>query len=227
LDIPSGDGDPWGEFEEADANRALFIRSIARAVAVARARDLAKAIQTLSQTLVRRGSFRDPLKFAGNVTDVLTRAVALEILEHVASHHDGLADGTLLEAYESIAECVEALAPGLKVTRITTGKPKAFAQSTAFGSLLTTVSLGGDESREVRSIHQAKGAESESICLYLPNAAQVSHILDPSGVDDDEERRITYVALSRARDRLVLCIPREHAPTDRLEALGFQVRSVS
>lgn len=227
LDTPSGEGDLWDEFEESDGGRALFLKSVARAAVIARAHDLAKAVHTLTQTLVRRGTFREPLRFTGKVTEVLIRAVTLELLEHVVSNYDSLAGTTVLAAYDSIASRIESVTPGLKATRITTGKPKAFAESTNFGSLLATVSLTGDENRDVRSIHQAKGAEAENVCIYLPNAAQVTHILDPSSSGDDEERRITYVALSRARDRLVLCIPSEHANKGKLEDLGFQVRIVS
>jgi DNA helicase-2/ATP-dependent DNA helicase PcrA len=228
LGTPSPDGDKWSEFDELDNKRALFMRSIARATEVARSYDLAKAVHTLSQVLARKGKFRDPLKFGGTVTEVIRRSVTLDILEYVESNYKLLADGTLLNAYELITQHIETNLPGLKATRITTGKPKTFAESTQFGSLLATVSLSSDENRDVRSIHQSKGAENDNVCVYLPNADQVSHLFGPDGGDcDDEERRITYVALSRAKNRLAICIHNEHADEDRLSELGLQVYYVN
>ena len=118
--------------------------------------------------------------------------------------------------------------PGLKVTRIKGGKPKVFAEATQLDSLLATVSLSStDEVRDVRSIHQAKGAEAENVCVYLPDASKVSHLFGPAVGGDPEERRITYVALSRAKDHLVICIPPQHADIPKLEGIGLRVYSVN
>ena len=90
LQSPTAYGDKWEEFDEADPTRAIFMRAIARATEVARAHDLAKAVHTLLQVLVRRGGFRDPLKYDGPVTEVVKRGVTLELLEYVASNYDTL-----------------------------------------------------------------------------------------------------------------------------------------
>jgi DNA helicase II / ATP-dependent DNA helicase PcrA len=228
LETSAADSDKWKEFEEADPARALFLRAIARGTEVARAQDLAKAVHTLVQGLFKKRSFRDPLKFEGTVTEVLKRGVTLEILEQVVTNYEVLAAGTVLDAYESIIGRIESRVPGLKGTRIKkTGRPREFAEATHYSSLLATVSLSStDEVRDVRSIHQAKGAEAENVCVYLPDASKVSHLFGPTAGGDPEERRITYVALSRAKNRLVICIPTEHADEDRLKAIGFEVRLV-
>lgn len=228
LQTKSADSDKWEEFEVADPTRALFMKAIARATEVARGHDIAKAVHTLSRVLVRKSGFREPLKFDGTMTEVVKRGVTLELLEHVISNYDSLAAGTVLAAYDSIVGRLESKMPGLKATRIKGGKPRAFAEATQYGPLLATVPLSSiDEIREVRSIHQAKGAEIENVCVYLPDASKVSHLFGPTAGQDQEERRITYVALSRARERLVLCIPSEHADVPRLEAIGFQVHIVN
>ena len=43
--------------------------------------------------------------------------------------------------------------------------------------------------------------------MYFEGGDRVRHITHPSTASTDEEKRLTYVALSRARDRLFLCIP--------------------
>ena len=60
-----------------------------------------------------------------------------------------------------------------------------------------------------------------------PDASKVSHLFGPAAGGDPEERRITYVALSRARDRLFICIPTQHADIPKLEGIGLRVHTVS
>ena len=78
--------------------------------------------------------------------------------------------------------------------------------------------------RHVRTIHQAKGSEGDNIAVYFEDADRVRHITHPSTAPADEEKRLTYVALSRARDRLFLCIPPDVAiNADELSALDLRV----
>jgi len=220
-------GHPWDLLYEADKDRALFIEQIARAVALARVEDFAKAVDGLVRGITKKDGFRRPLTFAGPVTDVAKRGVSLGLLEHVLSNYEGLAAGTLLEAYESIKTHLGVLLPSLSATGVRTGTFKTFATSTGFGALLSTVDLSGDESREVRSIHQAKGAEADIVCVYLANPEQVSHLVGTKKGANDEERRITYVALSRAKNKLILCVPSDYADEITLKKLGFAVQVVA
>ena len=220
-------GHPWELFYEADKDRALFMEQIARAVALARVGDFAKAVEGLVRGISKRDGFRDPLKFKGPVTNVAKRGVSLGLLEHVLSNYQALAAGTLLAAYESISTSLGVILPNLSTTGVRAGTFKTFATSTGFGTLLSTVDLRGDESREVRSIHQAKGAEADSVCVYLANSEQVSNLIGTKTGADDENRRIIYVALSRAKNKLILCIPSAHADATALKELGFTVQVVA
>jgi DNA helicase II / ATP-dependent DNA helicase PcrA len=90
-------------------------------------------------------------------------------------------------------------------------------------SLLTelaaeTVSEGGepDEKMVLSSVHQAKGLEWRGVFLVwladgrFPSAQALK---DRDG--EEEERRLFYVACTRARDELYLCFPLVAAPRDR------------
>ncbi len=90
-------------------------------------------------------------------------------------------------------------------------------------SLLTelaaeTVSEGGepDEKMVLSSVHQAKGLEWRAVFLVwladgrFPSAQALK---DRDG--EEEERRLFYVACTRARDELYLCFPLVAAPRDR------------
>lgn len=220
-------GHPWDQFYLADKDRALLMEQIARAVAMARAEDFSRAVDGLVRGITKKNGFRSPLKFDGQLTEVAKRGVSLGLLEHVLSNEETLAAGHLLAAYESITTYLGTVLPGLGTKGVKEGAFKTFATSTSFGSLLSTVSLPGDESRDIRSIHQAKGAEADTVCVYLANAEQVSHLFGVKTGADDEKRRITYVALSRAKNKLILCIPPDHADENALKGLGFAVQVVA
>ena len=67
-----------------------------------------------------------------------------------------------------------------------------------------------DETRATRTIHQAKSAEFNCVLVSFSDGNQLDHILDPRknrGVNEAEEKRITYVALSRARDVSSISVP--------------------
>ena len=96
--------------------------------------------------------------------------------------------------------------PGLTISKITKGKIKDFAERNLYKALASTVALD-EEVRNVRTIHQSKGTESESVLVYLEDSEQLQHVLAPVNASNAEEKRITYVGLSRARDRLFLCTP--------------------
>jgi superfamily I DNA/RNA helicase len=74
----------------------------------------------------------------------------------------------------------------------------------------------------VRTIHQAKGAESPAVFVVL-DGDQADHILNPA--QNDEEQRITYVALSRAQDELFIYCP-DSTRRQAFEALGASVLEV-
>jgi DNA helicase-2/ATP-dependent DNA helicase PcrA len=81
-----------------------------------------------------------------------------------------------------------------------------------------TVSEGGepDEKMVLSSVHQAKGLEWRAVLVVwladgrFPSAQALR---DRDG--EEEERRLFYVACTRAKDELALCFPLVGAPRDR------------
>lgn len=63
--------------------------------------------------------------------------------------------------------------------------------------------------REVKTVHSAKGKTTDHILVILDDsqAERLVHVLNGDKVEDSEERRIFYVAISRARKTMTLCMP--------------------
>jgi superfamily I DNA/RNA helicase len=57
----------------------------------------------------------------------------------------------------------------------------------------------------IGTVHAAKGMEADTVCLATTTSRRVheSQGLDPAQFD--EERRVEYVAVTRARKKLILC----------------------
>src|SRR5512136_339887 len=73
-----------------------------------------------------------------------------------------------------------------------------------------------DEKMVLSSVHQAKGLEWRAVfVVWLADGRfpSVQALRDPDG--EEEERRLFYVACTRARDELALCYPIVSAPRDR------------
>jgi DNA helicase-2/ATP-dependent DNA helicase PcrA len=77
-----------------------------------------------------------------------------------------------------------------------------------------------EEKLTLSSVHQAKGLEWRAVFLIwvadgrFPSAPALR---DPGG--EEEERRLFYVAVTRARDELYLCHPIVHEEADRARIL--------
>jgi len=57
-----------------------------------------------------------------------------------------------------------------------------------------------------RTVHKAKGAEFDNVLLLLKDEKDIGFIINPN-IEGNEEHRINYVAISRAKKRLFICVP--------------------
>lgn len=63
-----------------------------------------------------------------------------------------------------------------------------------------------DDMSKNKTIHKSKGDEFDNVLLVLESYKELDFILSPKLVDD-EEHRIRYVAVSRAKERLFISVP--------------------
>lgn len=221
--LAPGSVEPWESFYNADDERACFMEHVIAATELAKRGQYALAHREVARIIGRKGRVRKPLKCDTDLSDVHRKGIAVTVLQEFLTNFATIFSGTLLEAYVRCGVCITAAYPAVTLTAAKAGKFKTFAEATPYAHLSESVRLQ-EEVRHVRTIHQAKGSEGDNIAVYFEDAARVLHITQPSTAPADEEKRLTYVAMSRARDRLFLCIPTDVAiNADELNALDLRV----
>jgi len=89
---------------------------------------------------------------------------------------------------------------------ISAGKAKTFAEKWSCSDMIQCLRVKDDISN-IRTIHKAKGSEFETVVVAFEYEDDLKHIISPTIESDDDECRIYYVALSRAKENLIICVP--------------------
>lgn len=223
----SSGNDLWDQLEKIDAKRYYFLEHLIAAGELAHrehyALSLGKIIRGIRSS---KGILKDPLKLAKSITELERRGLAVSLLHFILNSCSELRRSSLSDAYKKISEHLGATIDGLSLMAFKAGKFRDFADSVTYGMLVDVLRLP-DETRLVRTIHQAKSAEFDNVLVSLRNQKQLGHLLNTrkkNGKSEAEEKRITYVALSRARNNLLISIPElSEEDEKRLEVLGIRI----
>ena len=158
--------DPWETLEEADSDRCRFLNFMATAVDLAQRRLYDLAIQRLVQGISSRHGFRKPLSYVGAVDLAVRRSLALALLEYIVGQHEYLLSRTALDFYNALREHVPQCLDGLKLPAVISGKKFHVAASACrYGDLIHALRTP-DETRMIRTVHQAKGARHR-LCSFF------------------------------------------------------------
>ena len=219
--------DLWDQLSKIDVDRFHFLEHLIAGGELAKLQHYSLAVIRLLRGLrmSRAGSLKEPFKFNRNVTKLECRGLAVSLLNFVINNYSQLRQSSLLNVYQQISDLLSETIHGLSLRAAKAGGFRNFADSTTYGMLADGLRLP-DETRATRTIHQAKSAEFSNVLVSLDKEG-LNHILDPKKKRDGanaEEKRVTYVAISRARDRLFISVselPEEDGR--RLEDLGLEV----
>lgn len=85
------------------------------------------------------------------------------------------------------------------------GAIKTFYESYTFNQLFLCVSIPEDMSLH-KTIHKAKGVEFDNVLLVLKDESDINFLI-AGDLLSNEEHRINYVAISRARNKLFISVP--------------------
>ncbi|MBL8813940.1 MAG: ATP-dependent helicase [Planctomycetaceae bacterium] len=214
--------DPWEVLSGADTDRMRFLLNLATATDLFRRGIYDTAVQRLVQGISSRNGFRDPLQFTPAVDIVLRRSVAMSLLQYLVSNHAELNALSTYTVYERLVAQVPGFADGLRLKAVRAGAFRTAAEHVPYRDLLLALRVP-DETRTMRTIHQAKGSEADAVFVIL-GRGHAAHILSPA--PDIEEQRVLYVALSRARNHLFLYCP-DARLLAQFQTLGLRTHTVS
>jgi DNA helicase-2/ATP-dependent DNA helicase PcrA len=226
--------DPWDAIDNADGDRKIFLHQLLAGVVLARKQKFGNAVETILRGIRHtKGNLKEPLQSTTPRSTQQRRAIAISLLEALIGLGPALDSMTLFAAYDHCRKTLMSEFTGLTIKQIKAGKFHDVSEAHKCCDLLLAVRLtGNEEVRDARTIHQAKGTERGNVlvCLNGRDEAEtqehLNHILYPAATSD-EEQRITYVGISRARDRLFLTTPILTAEQkQRALELGLQVAYV-
>ena len=149
---------------------------------------------------------------------------ALVQLQYFLDNYELFKDKTLTEFYTTYLDN-----KAFHKSKITTGKPKVFYDSKKYSDMALTVRIDDDDCIN-RTIHKAKGDENNCVMVIVSETDGANQgldfILNPNIAS--ENNRVYYVALSRAREKLFISIPKiDSKIRDKLIKTGFEIINCS
>lgn len=177
---------------EDSSNRYKLISSFIKAIAYANETKFNDAIKELN-TLFRTENNK-----------LVKNRKSLDILTLLVANYSKYINSTLLNFVNDT--CIPMF-PEFEIAKLTRGKAKEFCESVTIKQLLLCVSIPEDTSLH-KTIHKAKGDEFDNVFLVLTEEKHLDFLINPALLKkENEEHRINYVAISRARNRLFINVP--------------------
>lgn len=173
---------------DSNKERRTVILSCIRALELAIEKRYREAIKELSKSLK-----------IGN-DKIANKKEALRHLNSILARYTEIQKMDLIEFHAFVKSNIRN-----SLANLSKGKPKEFYEQYTYKQLAVCVKITEDNSLN-RTTHKAKGDEFDNAILILKGVSDLDFILEPN-LDEDEEHRINYVAVSRARKRLFISVP--------------------
>jgi DNA helicase-2/ATP-dependent DNA helicase PcrA len=145
---------------------------------------------------------------------------ALRHLTLLVSRYHEYSNGSLLDFHVFVSTNIKA------ISALRTGGIQDFYRNNTYKQLAVCVNIVEDNSLH-RTIHKSKGDEFDNVMLVVDKEADLSFLFSPN-LDNNENHRVFYVAMSRAKNRLFISIPTlSDAHRARLVEMPFSVYSLT
>lgn len=201
------------EIRENDRNaeRANILIACITATELARQSRYKEALKALSKEIKRAVQKEEVPKHT------------LSILKLLLEKHPEFKSKSLMDLYTIISGVFPKRISGFKA-----GSAKTFYDNHIYETVALSVNIKEDTSLH-RTIHKAKGAEFKHVLVVLEKnnkeifeeKNELGFLLNPN-LDGDEEHRVRYVGISRAKDSLFINVPSlTHEARDELAKKGF------
>ena len=176
----------------------------------ARRRSIANALKSVEY--VKMGYIKDALKTMGKLfnynTTILDQKKSLTGLKKLLDNYDKYSGRKVMDLVLLIQnESIDIL------TRLKTGAAKSFYENTDYDQMALSV-RNLYEAGSHRTVHKAKGEEFDTVLVVFykeengsfNESNELGFLLAPD-IEENEEHRIKYVALSRAKNNLIISLP--------------------
>ena len=194
------------DFNELRSKRKILVSNLIEAMIASKEGRYGPALSSCIKALRvnKEGEFKDPITCKKPVTEFERRAIAMYLLSWSSEYLQKVDETTLLNFYQDLVLKLDERFNGMKLSKITSGNPKKFAESYTLANLMDSITSSEDR-RIIRTIHKAKGDEFNKLLVYFEKEFRIDHILPNDR--KSEEQRITYVAISRAKQHLFILTP--------------------
>lgn len=193
--------DLWDGLRSADSNgeRSKFIHSMILALELSLQKNFKESIKTIEKCI---RSFKDKTIVPKHTKQLISSSLLLKMV----SEWDDFRESNLQEFNNHYYNWLLTEFNVKIGAAISSGKAKVFAEGWRCIEMAQCLRIK-DDIGNVRTIHKAKGSEFATVVVALEDEDDLRHIITPNINSDDDECRIYYVALSRAKDNLVICVP--------------------
>lgn len=196
---------PWEEFEEKDsANRYLFLLYLLRAQEYGQEGMIDFAIKECMKGLRTdvNGDLKKPFRKDQHITSIQKRGISVSLLEYLITNRNDYLQKSVLNMYNAVLDFLSNF--NLKLKGVRPSGFKEFGKKTPVKALIDDLKLAEEQNSDIRTIHKSKGAEFESVLVYLED---IDRLLKPNINEEGDETRLFYVACSRAQRFLCIATP--------------------
>jgi DNA helicase-2/ATP-dependent DNA helicase PcrA len=185
------------DIESSEINGKLLLEQFEAADSSSQRRNyILSFIQAIELSV--NGKYKEALKsiewiFRGEESP---KKASLAALIKMLGVYNNYYNDTLMEFYDTVCLVLTARLPAFR-----NGAAKEFYSSNAYKNVAICINIVEDNSRHI-TIHKAKGSEYENV--FVTDNDNIKGFLRAPDLKNNEEHRIIYVAISRARKRLFL-----------------------
>lgn len=172
------------EETESNAERRNYVTAYINAIELARNSKFKEAIKKI-EWLYRK--------------QTESKKEALNMLSFMLKSYPDYKNMSLMNFYSLLKEKEK----NVQLSNFRPGAIKSFYENTSYINLALCVNITEDISNHI-TIHKAKGAEYENV-FVVGNKSFLDFLMNPD-IEENEEHRVFYVALSRAKKRLFMCL---------------------
>lgn len=153
----------------------------------------------------REGKFKDALnellkEFKTKTDPSVGKRKSLDFIVLLLSNYETFKDATLFDFFTFVKQHIKP-----EITALKAGGPKTFYESHTYLQMALCVKMSEEKSYD-KTIHKAKGDEFDNVLLVLDQEKDIEFLINPD-TKENEEHRVKYVAVSRARNRLFITVP--------------------